>query len=80
MQGIVSKWKWRSPSAAEASAGGTPGPLADRVLRGRGIEDPVAFLDDGYGRVVPPEGLGAGHGLAGRRRDAHGVAVQVVGQ
>ncbi|MCP4012621.1 MAG: hypothetical protein GY728_05860 [Phycisphaeraceae bacterium] len=81
MQGIVSKWKWRSPSAAEASAGGTPGPLADRVLRGRGIEDPVAFLDDGYGRVVPPEGLGgaveAGQRLseaiaAGRRIVIHG--------
>ena len=57
MQGIVSRWKWRSPSAADAAGGGTSGPLADRVLRGREIEDPVAFLDDGYGRVVPPEGL-----------------------
>ena len=57
MQGIVSRWKWRSPSAGDAAGGGTSGPLADRVLRGREIEDPVAFLDDGYGRVVPPEGL-----------------------
>jgi len=81
MQGIVSKWKWRSPSAADASVEATSGPLADRVLRGREIEDPVAFLDDGYGRVVPPEGLGgaveAGQRLseaiaAGRRIVIHG--------
>ena len=57
MQGIVSRWKWRSPSAADAAGGAASGLLADRVLRGREIEDPVAFLDDGYGRVVPPEGL-----------------------
>lgn len=77
MQGIVSRWKWRSPSA-DVVGEDPSGPLAARVLRGREIQDPVAFLDDGYGRVVPPEGL-AGAVEAGRRlAEAVGAGRRIV--
>ena len=56
MQGIVSKWKWRSPSAAAVAGGNTPGPLAARAHRGREIKDPVAVDPAKYIKESPELG------------------------
>ena len=66
MNGITSTWKWRSPSGRDPGSPSSQPNLADRVLEGRSIKDPVAFLDSSYGRIAPPEGL-AGAVEAGER-------------
>ena len=66
MNGITSTWKWRSPSGSDPGSPSSQPNLADRVLEGRSIEDPVGFLDSTYGRIAPPEGL-AGAVAAGER-------------
>ena len=66
MNGITSTWKWRSPSGRDPGSPSLQPNLATRVLEGRSIEDPVAFLDSSYGRIAPPEGL-AGAVEAGTR-------------
>jgi single-stranded-DNA-specific exonuclease len=66
MNGITSTWKWRSPSGRDPGSPSSQPNLADRVLEGRSIKDPAAFLDSSYGRIAPPEGL-AGAVEAGER-------------